>query len=477
MTPAVKSGFGYDLTIGQSQKTVMAPELIQAVQILQFDIQELEAYVEEQLLTNPVLELEADLPPRPSETEAGLPEESFTVRNGNDDFDWPEYLKEREYDDISYGQWGKSGGQNRRADEHSFSPQTDLTEYLMSQLRFSDLKKSDRKVGEYVIESLDSNGYMTQSAEEIAARLKIRPERAAYAVKTVQSFDPPGVGASGLRECLSIQLARLGIETPETTIILQNHLEDIAENRLNSISKALCLPVCEVQRIADVIRGLEPKPGRKFGTAAGSGRIIPDAIVENIGGSYVVTVNENTPKLVISAYCRKILREAGGDSSVSDFLAGRLDSAVWLIKSIEQRKQTIYNVVSAVVKYQIDFFEKGWKRLKPLSLKQIARETGVHESTVSRAVNGKYMQTHRGFFEIKYFFTSGVSANSGGSVSSESIKAFIGEMIAGENPASPLSDQVIADRLVSDGINISRRTVAKYRDEMKLPSSSRRRRY
>jgi RNA polymerase sigma-54 factor len=252
----------------------------------------------------------------------------------------------------------------------------------------------------------------------------------------------------------------------------------LAANRLTSIAKATGLSVREIQRIADLIKTLEPKPGRQFGSAAETKYIVPDVTVEKIDGEYVVSVNENnTPRLTISPYYRRILREEDKESQISKFLSGRLNSALWLIKSIEQRRQTIYNVVSAIVAWQMDFFEHGPKHLKTLTLKQIADEVGIHESTVSRSVNGKYLQSPRGVFEIKYFFTSGVSSSGGEGIASGSIKTFIREIVDAEDPLSPLSDQTIAERLFEKGIEISRRTVAKYRDEINLPSSSRRKRY
>lgn len=234
----------------------------------------------------------------------------------------------------------------------------------------------------------------------------------------------------------------------------------------------------EVQEISDLIRSLEPKPGRQFASQATTRYIVPDVIVEKVNSEYVVTINESsTPRLMVSSYYEKVLRESHNDPNLTKFLSGRLNSAIWLIKSIEQRKQTIYNVVSAVVKFQQDFFDKGPKFLKTLTLKQIAEEVGIHESTVSRSINGKYMQSPRGVFEIKYFFTSGVSGNQGEGISSQSIKTFIKEIVSGEDPKCPYSDQDMVKLLNDRGIDISRRTVAKYRDELNILSSSKRKRY
>ncbi|MDR1572977.1 MAG: RNA polymerase factor sigma-54 [Clostridiales Family XIII bacterium] len=476
---------GYDLTIEQSQKLVMTPELIQAIQILQCNTQELDAYIDEQLLANPILEAEnhgseEDAAPDNDPDAVDVRDDARAEERdkANDDFDWSEYLKERELDDISYREWEYAAEKREYSYEQFVSSEVSLTEHLLFQLQFEDLKQSCRQIGKYVIESLDRNGYMTQSAAEIARQLGVKREKVDAVVKTIQGFDPAGVCAADLKECLLIQLEQIGAATQGVKCVVTEHLEDLAANRLTSIAKATGLSVREIQRIGDIIKALEPKPGRQFGSSAETKYIVPDVTVEKIDGEYVIVVNETgTPRLTISPYYRRMLREADKESQISKFLSGRLNSALWLIKSIEQRRQTIYNVVSAIVARQMDFFEHGPKHLKTLTLKQIADEVGIHESTVSRSVNGKYLQSPRGIFEIKYFFTSGVSAGGGEGIASGSIKTFIREIVGAEDPSAPLSDQAIAELLSEKGIDISRRTVAKYRDEIHLPSSSRRKRY
>lgn len=348
----------------------------------------------------------------------------------------------------------------------------------MFQLQFAPIKHNCRNIGRYIIESLDENGYMTLSVEEISKELGVSQDRVRIVLEAIQCFEPAGVGARNLKECLLIQLAIQGNDNELIREVVNNHLEDIAGNRLNNIAKALNVTTKEIQEAGDLIKGLEPKPGRQFSSSSETRYIVPDVTVEKIDGEYIVTVNESSaPKLNISPYYQRMLIDSDKESNISKFLTGRLNSALWLIKSIEQRRQTIYNVVSAVVKYQIDFFEEGPKHLRTLTLKQIADEVGIHESTVSRSINGKYMQSPRGIFEIKYFFTSGVSGNSGEGIASESIKTFIREIVENEDPKAPLSDQLMVEILGERGIDISRRTVAKYRDEMNLPSSSKRKRY
>ena len=484
---------GYELTIEQSQKLVMTPELIQAIQLLQFNTQELDSYVQEQILANPVLErtekTEGDNP-EGDNSEGDSPETSDTDETGKKDgesqatkedqeFDWEEYFREKGYDDISYKQGGVNyNDQNDYTYEQYVSSETSLTDHLMMQLDFVKMKPACKMIARYLVEALDENGYLRSSIQEVSQVFRAREEKVQEALGVIQGFEPLGVGARDLKECLLIQLCALGKDKPEARQIVENHLEDIAANRLSNIAKALGISIKEVQDISDEIKRLEPKPGRQFASAGDNRYIIPDVTVEKIGDEYVVLVNDSTaPRLNISPYYQKMLLAADKESNTSKFLSGRLNSALWLIRSIEQRRQTIHNVVTAVVGYQRDFLEYGPKHLKTLTLKQIADEVGVHESTVSRSINGKYMQTPRGLFEIRYFFTSGVTGNDGSSIASESIKTIIKEMVDDEDPKAPLSDQAIAESMVECGIEISRRTIAKYRDEMNLPSSTKRKRF
>jgi len=472
---------GYDLTIEQTQKLVVTPELIQAIQILQFNTQELDVYVQEQLLTNPVLEQD-----KPPETQGDAESENREQsrhnepeeRAGMSEADWREYIKDRGYDDISYRQWEYSKDDKEYTFEQYTSSEITLLEHLLFQFQFAPIRRSCKNMGRYIIESLDENGYMTLSIEEIARKFDAPMDKALEVMDAIHTFDPPGVGAKDLRECLCIQLEHMNCLDNVTANIVNNYLKDIASNKLGFIAKEIGISVQKVQETSDLIKSLEPKPGRQFASQAATRYIVPDVLIEKIDGEYVVTINESsTPRLMVSSYYEKLLAESESDANLSKYLSGRLNAAVWLIKSIELRKQTVYNVVKAVVKYQKDFFDKGSKYLKTLTLKQIAEAVGIHESTVSRSIKGKYMQTPRGLFEVKYFFTSGVADSRGDSISSNSIKTFIKEIVDNENPKVPLSDQDMVVMLGKKGINISRRTVAKYRDEMNLLASSKRKRY
>lgn len=470
---------GYELTIEQTQKLVMTPELIQAIQILQFNTQELECFVEEELLTNPVLEKTDKSDSEEVQSEEPTPAEETTYEELEaTEYDWAEHFKEREYDDISYKQDHFSQDNPVFSYDRFLTSDTTLADHLLMQLEFVSMKPNCKEVARYLIEALDENGYLTSSVEEVASIFGIDAEKVVRVLKIIQGFEPQGIGARNLKECLQIQMMQLGENSPKICEIIQNHLEDLASNRLPTIAKAVGLTILEVQEISDIIKHLEPKPGRQYGSVNDNRYIVPDVNVEKIDGEYIITVNDSTaPRLNISYYYQKMLKEAEKDSNISKFLSSRLNSAVWLIKSIEQRRQTIHNVVQAVVRYQVEFFEYGSKHLKTLTLKQIAEEVGIHESTVSRSINGKYMQTPRGVFEIKYFFTSGVAGSDGLGIASESIKTFVREIVEKEDPKSPLSDQAIVLMLIKRGIDISRRTIAKYRDEMSLPSSSKRKRY
>lgn len=461
---------GFHLNIEQIQKLVMTPELKQAIQILQYNTQELNQFIEEQLLTNPVLDISPTV-----ENEVSQKAEKLEKAE-KEEIDWKDYFKE--YDDISYRQSSLREQKEDASFEQFVSADTTLTDHLLFQLQFTILKNRHKNIARFIIESLDRNGYLTMGVEEIAAYFKLSQQTVENILSIVQTFDPPGIAARDLKECLLIQLKQKGIQDPKIIAIVTNHLDDLAENRLANISKDLNISPKEVQEIADFIKTLEPKPGRVFSSGEEIKYITPDVSVEKIDGEYVVIVNDSTaPRLSISAYYKRLLMHEDKDSNTSRFLTDKLNSAMWLIKSIEQRRQTIYKVVKAIVEYQLEFFENGKRSLKPLTLKQIAEDVGVHESTVSRAVNGKYMQTPRGTFEIKFFFTSGVSNQEGEGIASESIKSMIKEMIEQENHQKPLSDQAIAEELQEKGINISRRTVAKYRDEMNILSSSKRKRY
>ena len=453
---------GYELTIEQTQKLSMTPELIQAIQILQYNNQELNEYIDKELLENPILESEYH---KESDTEIDID----SLRD---------QLIQADENVEAYKQWESHSTSDEYSYENFVAFNYTLTEFLIEQLHFSSLKGQDAEIGRYIIENIDDNGYLSMSLEEICSVLDVDLDSCERVLDLIHTFEPSGVGARDLNECLIIQLASLGELTDEIEFIISNRLKDLADNKYALISKEVGISLTEVQEIADLIKTLEPKPGRGFDSDNSIKYILPDIYVEETNGEYIVSANDgSTPSLHISSYYNSLTEEAKSDKELSNYLNNRFNSAMWLMKSIEQRKKTIYNVASAIVQFQNDFFAKGERFLKPLTLKQIAETVGVHESTVSRAINGKYMQCPRGVFERKYFFTGGILNEDGSGVSSNSIKSMIKEFVDAEDDKKPLSDSKISEMLHEKGIDISRRTVAKYRDDIGILPSSKRRRF
>lgn len=448
----------FDLLLQQTQKLIMTQQLQMAIKILQLPSMELNEYIQSQVEDNPVLEAEAG-----EETH-----EEFQI-------DWRQVAKT--YSDDEYYEASQD-------DDESTSPLnfianvTTLRDYLLTQLHLSVKGDAETEIGEYLIDNIDGSGYLRLDLKDAAEFLKTDERKIEDILNIIQTFDPPGVGARSIEECLMIQLKQQGMLTEVVKTVIEKYLNEIGENRYNVIARELGITAKDAQAIGDIIKSLEPKPGRGFADTAEIKYIVPDVEVEKVSGKYVVIVNERiTPRLSINPYYRSILKNGGKDDDISEYIKKKLDSAAWLIKSIEQRRMTIYNVVNSIVEFQQEFFEKGLNYLKPLTLKDVADRIGVHESTVSRAINGKYVQTPRGLFAIKFFFTRGLDASSGDNISSESIKKAIRDIVSSENPSKPFSDQKITDMLNRDGINISRRTVAKYREEMDIPSASRRKRF
>jgi RNA polymerase sigma-54 factor len=316
------------------------------------------------------------------------------------------------------------------------------------------------------------------TVEELATLAEAKDEEVERALKLVQSFDPMGVGARDLKECLSIQLEQLGLKGSLADVIVSNHLREIETRRFQDIVKSLGVSLEEILAVVKIIQGLEPKPGRPFLTDEAQ-IIIPDIFVTKSDDDYVVVLNDDgLPKLRISPYYQKLLMDkTHTPDATRNYLESRFRSAIWLVRSIEQRNRTICKVAESIVKFQREFLEKGVDSLKPLVLRQVADDISMHESTISRVTTNKYMHTPQGIFELKYFFNSSLSRSGefGGEVSSVSVREIIRQMVSGEDPQNPLKDQEIVERLRNQHIEIARRTVAKYRVELKIPQASRRR--
>jgi len=458
----VRMGYGLELT--QSQKLVMTPQLKQAITVLQLNSLELDQYVKEQMESNPVLEVT-------EETVKPLKDEK------EQDINWKEYIED--HDNRHYAPNPYNPDREEFSYENIISKEATLQEHLLFQFHLTSVEGKYNEIGEFIINNLDENGYLTISTDILAKDLNEEPHMVEGILKIIQTFDPSGVGARDIQESLLIQLKNLNIKEPIVYLVVEHYLEMVGSNKYPEIAKELRIPVQQVQEICDFIRSLEPKPGRQFITNQNK-YIVPDVIVRKIQNEYVVVYNDSSvPRLYIRDDYRKMV--LSGDNiqcgDTKKYLNDKLNAAVWLIKNIEQRKQTIYRVVENIIEKQKDFFEHGKKFLKPLTLKEVAEELEVHESTVSRATNGKYVQTPAGTFELKFFFSSGVNVSGGESLSSNSIKDYIKELINEEDPKKPLSDEKITKYLQNKGISISRRTVAKYRDNLRILSSSKRKRY
>ncbi len=466
---------GFELNLTQTQKLIMTPELRQAIQILQFNNVELMEFIYKQLEVNPFLE---SVDNKNQESSSGEEiETKFEKEESNDEFDWKDITEK--YDDLSYKAYERNvDSDDKQSFESYTSKKMSLKDHLMVQLGVSVKTHKEKRIGEFIIESLDSKGYLSCSVQDISLLLNEDVIEVERVLRLIQTFDPIGVGARNLSECLMIQLKEKGIQDKNAYIIAENYLEDIAANRIQKIAKDLHITVSRVQGICDIIKMLEPKPSRGFIVDSDNIRyIVPDVTIEKINNEYIIIVNDNNlPTLTISNYYKSMVNNLD-DKEANKFLTDKFNSSMWLIKSIEQRRMTLYKVTESILKFQRKFFDEGKTALKPLVLKDVADDIGVHESTVSRATNGKYVQTPRGLFELKYFFASSISEADGDGISSTSVKTQIQKLINEENSQKPLSDQKIAEVLSESGINISRRTVAKYRDEMRIPASSMRRRY
>ncbi|MBP2020068.1 RNA polymerase sigma-54 factor [Symbiobacterium terraclitae] len=449
---------GFNLRMQQTQRLVMTPELRQAIAVLQQPIAELSEVIAGELLDNPCLEAE----PREAAEGAVRPGETGQL--------------------LDYLRQGEDGGAAapEREEERTFEAVTPglptLAEHLDGQLGLMRLDAGQRRIARFLVGCLDEHGYLRTPVAEIAAQLRVSAQQVEAALEIIQSLDPPGVGARSLAECLLIQWAARGGTNPLVPRLITDHLDDLAAGRIPRIAERLGVSCAEVQAAADAVRTLDPKPGRHFGRADEARYIVPDVVVERVGGEYVVLVNEAPlPRLRVSQHYRRLLDEA--DGATRRYLEERVQSALWLIRSIEQRRMTLLRVTEAIVRFQRPFFDRGPRYLRPLTLREVAEEVGVHESTVSRATSRKWAQTPQGTFELKYFFSSGVETGRGDAVAAEAVKRLIADLIRQEDPAEPLSDQALTDALSARGLRISRRTVAKYREEMGVPNSARRRRY
>jgi RNA polymerase sigma-54 factor len=347
----------------------------------------------------------------------------------------------------------------------------------MGQLNQTVLNTNDRKTAELIIGNIDDNGFLQTTPEEMALNTGIPKEDFENMLTLIQSFYPPGVGARDLRECLLIQLKREGKQSSLEYKIIAEHMEDLGKRRFPEIARRMGISVEQVQKCANTIAQLEPRPGQIFAEAP-QNYVLPDVTVEKVNGQYQIILNsEQVPRLRISNTYKDIMAQDGNGSEVKDYIRDKIRSGKFLIKSIHQRQQTISNIAHEIVSRQREFLDRGTAYLKPMTMVQIADAVGVHETTVSRAISGKYISTPQGVFEMKYFFTPGYQTASGGTMSNTSVKEAIMDLVKSESGNSPLSDKEIVEILSERGIPIARRTVAKYRTELNILPSNMRRKY
>ncbi|HRQ87692.1 MAG TPA: RNA polymerase factor sigma-54 [Bacteroidia bacterium] len=457
------------------QQQSIAPQMQQSLQLLQTPTLELRQLVQQELVQNPTLEEES--------TDISIEE----AASGDEDEDF-----DREFAELSQldEEWREYMAQSRLsspkrddADErHQFvmdsivEPVT-LQDHLLKQLGFADAEPRIREIATMLIGNIGENGFLQVSLEDLCFDLGIPIQDLEAAKTLVQSFDPVGIGAVDLRDCLLIQLERLGKHHSLEYRVVDHHLDDLARKRYPQIAKKLSVTPEQITRAAEFIATLDPRPGSRFADETSNTYVTPDVTVERVGDEWTVTMNnEQIPRLRISnAY--KDLMASGSSREARAYIREKIRAGKFLIKSIHQRQQTIQSIATEIVARQEAFLEHGPSRLKPMNMAQIAEKVGVHETTVSRAVSGKYLSTPHGVFEMKYFFTTGYETESGETVSNTSVKGILAEMIAAEDPKRPLSDQRLVEELEERGIRIARRTVAKYREELNILPSHMRRSY
>jgi len=459
---------GMGLHLEQLQKLIMTPELRQAIVILQLSTLELTQYLQQQLLENPVLEMREE----PNGTEGAEQKEEPE----NLDVDWEEYFQDGT--DAGFIHSHREIAKEYSLESYVYENMT-LQDHLLFQLKMSLPPGQKYDIGEYLIGNIDDSGYLRVTVAETVQYFQLPESLVIEVLQAIQSFDPPGVGSRDLAECLLIQLSQSSTASHNAAEIVKYYLKELGGGRLAKIARRMGISIQEAQQAADLIKTLDPKPGHRVGVQNDARYIVPDVVVERIGKDYVVLVNDTAaPRLGINPMYKALLRrDAICDAEARKFIENKLNAAAWVIKCIEQRRATLYRVVNTIIDFQRDFLVKGVKALRPLTLRQVAEVLGMHESTVSRAAANKYIQTPQGVFELKFFFASGVNNSSGSTTSSECIKKMVQELVQEENPLKPYADQQIANLLKRQGIQISRRTIAKYRGEMGTLPAAKRRRY
>ncbi|VAX31481.1 RNA polymerase sigma-54 factor RpoN [hydrothermal vent metagenome] len=480
-------GLEHRLEIKLSQKLVLTPQLQQAIKLLQLPQLELTQALTQELTENPFLEdiqeeqqqeeqTQEEQKNEESEPPESAPEEDLLAPlESLMTFRVDDYFDERSSDGRDLGYF-TPGTDAPTSFEQFVSSSPKLYEHLNWQLRLNTSDERLQTIGEAIIGNIDDNGYLRMSDEELADIYKIPVEQVREAIRLVQELDPPGIGARNLRECLLIQIKMLGLAGTLVEKIVQNNLGELEKKKYKAIAKQYGATYEDIMIAVKIIEELDPKPARNFSSHE-TIYVIPDVYIEKTDGEYQIILNDDgLPRLRLNNQYRKLLmNKASLTKDEKQFLEEKLRSALWLIKSLDQRNKTIYKVTKSILHFQKDFFDSGPRYIKPLNLRDVATDISMHESTVSRVTSSKYLACPHGIFSFRFFFSSSLQGNNE-DISSTLVKEQIKKIISEENPKKPFSDQKIADFLNQQNITIARRTIAKYREELRIPPNSRRRR-
>lgn len=472
------------LELRLSQKLILTPQLQQAIKLLQLPHLELSEFLSQELIENPFLEESVEEIPVEELTQEE--KESVEIEEAQEDAEAPleklmnftvdEYFEERGYDGKDLGYFNP-GTVSPPSFEQFLTRGPDLYDHLLWQLRFSNEPESIRKIGEVIIGNIDENGYLRASIEEIIDGTKSQRETVEKALSLIQGFDPIGVGARNVMECLLLQLKALNLGGTLVEKIIINNMDELEKRKYPQIAQQYNLPLKDIMSAVKIIEGLEPKPGRNFSNY-NTNYVVPDVFLVKTADGYQIILNdEGLPRLRVSSFYKKLIQQNNAFSKEDkQFLVEKLRSAVGLLKSLDQRDRTIYRVTESLLSLQKDFFDKGIKYLKPLTLRDVASVLNMHESTISRVTSSKYLSCEHGTFCFRFLFSSALQSGMG-SVSSTSVKDIIKKIVIEEDSQKPLSDQNIGEMLKKNGIIIARRTVAKYREGMGIPSQTHRRKF
>ena len=479
-----------------AQQLIMTPQLQQAIKLLQLSRLELVDTINQEMEENPFLEEVTSDESSEDMVHSEVEEDVQTIErdetkaveraveltgegDGREEFDWGNYLEDYGPVGVSY----ESKDTEAPAWDNIITETESLTEHLMWQMKLSPFTEDEMRIGAQIVGNLDQNGYLCATLQEIAALENVTEEFVESVLLKVQEFDPAGVAARNLQECLLIQARMLGSKNQIVEVIIKDHLKDLELKNYINIARKLKVPIGEVETAVLLISNMDPRPGSMYSEEKVQS-IVPDVYVLKSGDEYKIILNDDgMPRLRISNFYREVMAgvSSHGDHNEEEngkkYIREKVQSATWLIKSIQQRQKTIYKVAESIVRFQKDFFDRGIKFLKPLILRDVADDVEMHESTISRVVTNKYMHTPRGIFEMKYFFGSSIQRTSGENIASKSVKEEIKNLVGKEDPKKPYSDCEIVDLLKQKGINIARRAVAKYREMMGILPSSKRKKY